>query len=515
MSRRLIAVLLAATALTAPACAAAAPGAPAASSAVTQDAARDAAFQRSIGAFIDGLRATGYAPPGFVVVVSHEGRVVFEQAYGVRDATTGEPLTLDTPVYTASITKAYTGLMAAQLDARGLLSLDSSLADVWPDLRLQPPLDASAVTIGQILSHSAPLVDSGLDFRANLAGNFPAAEASAHLSRWATPRPPGFRYGNFGPVLYSMMIESKSGRDWREVMQRSVFDEMGLTRTYVRSSRLPAGESAVCNTRRQGGWTPVPDKVDAQMHAAGGLYASGRDADRFLAAFTTEGASIGGRIPAAVLARTWAQQSAQDNTVYGMRRTGYGLGWDLSEAAGQRIVSRSGGFVGCRSIFGFSPSSGLAVTVLSVGDAAANDFNFGLFQQAFEYWDGAADAPAHAAERLAAFAAAGARAFAQADAPAAARDLTANALPVETLQAYVARFNDGGRLGDMTTRIHEGRLVADLGLLTLDLVPTGQTDVFTGLMPDANEGEPFRFLRDANGRVTAMHWGAREFARKD
>lgn len=513
MSRRLIAVILAATALTAPAWAAAPAAAPA--STATQDVARDAAFQRSLGTFIDGLRATGYAPPGFVVVVSHEGRVVFEQAYGVRDASTGAEMTLDTPIYTASITKAYTGLMAAQLDARGLLNLDATLADVWPDLALQPPLDASTVTIGQLLSHSAPMVDSGLDFRANLAANFPAAEAPSHLSRWATPRPAGFRYGNFGPVLYSMMIESKSGHDWREVMARAVFEPMGLTRTYVRSSRLPAGESAVCNTRRQGGWTPVPDKVDAQMHAAGGLYASGRDADRFLAAFATEGASIDGRVPAAVLARTWAVQSPQDNLMYGMRRDGYGLGWDLSEAAGQRLVSRSGGNVGCRSIFGFSPSSGLAVTVLSVGDAAANDFNFGLFQQAFEYWDGAPEAQVHAAERLTAFAAAGQRAFTQADAPAAARDLTANALPVETLKTYVARYNDGGRLGDMSTRIHEGRLVADLGLLTLDLVPTGETDVFTGLMPGESDGEPFRFVRDAGGRVTEMRWGARIFAREN
>lgn len=514
MSRRLLALLLAATALTAPACAVAAPPA-AVASATARDDARDAAFRRSLETFIDGLRATGYAPPGFVVVASHEGRVVFEQAYGVRDASTGAAMTLDTPIYTASVTKAYTGLMAAQLDGRGLLRIDASLADVWPGITLPEGLDPSAITIGQILSHSAPFMDSGLDFRANFAGNVTAADVPGHLARWAAPRPAGFRYANFGPNLYSMMVESASGRDWKAVMQRAVFDEMGLRRTYVRTSDLPAGEAAACNTRRGGAWVATPPKPDALMYAAGGLYASGRDADRFLAAFTTEGASIGGRIPAAVLARTWAQQSPQDRTVLGMRRDGYGLGWDLSEAVGQRIVSRSGGYTGCSSLFGFSPSSGLAVTVFSVGDAAGNDFNFGLFQQAFEYWDGAAEADTHAAERLTAFAAAGRTAFARADAPAASPDLRANALPEPALQAYVARYNDGGRLGDMTTRIHDGRLVADLGLLTLDLVPTGEADVFTGYMPEATEGEPFRFLRDAGGRVTEMRWGAREFPRRD
>jgi CubicO group peptidase (beta-lactamase class C family) len=73
-------------------------------------------FAERLSAFIDRLDRDPNAPPGGVVVVVQGNRILLARARGVRDAGTGARMTLDTPIYTASTTKSYTGLLAAELD---------------------------------------------------------------------------------------------------------------------------------------------------------------------------------------------------------------------------------------------------------------------------------------------------------------------------------------------------------------------------------------------------------------
>src|SRR6476659_7490047 len=108
-------------------------------------------FRQRLGAYFDQLRRDSNAPPGFVVVVVQGDRTIFARAYGMRDVATGAPLTLDHALYTGSTTKAYTGLLAAELDRRGLVPLSTSLADLWPDLTLPNGIDPATVTAAKFL----------------------------------------------------------------------------------------------------------------------------------------------------------------------------------------------------------------------------------------------------------------------------------------------------------------------------------------------------------------------------
>lgn len=480
-------------------------------------AARHAAFKKEYGAFVDRMRAEPYAPPGFVVVVSDGNKVLFERAYGVRDASTRRPLTLDTPIYTASTTKSYVGLLAAQLDAKGVLKLDESLKDVWPDLALPDPLDPSKVTVQGLLSHDSGMVDNGANFRSNTVGDLNAANIPAHLAKHARPRQ-GFTYTNLGPFLYSMMVEVRTGRDWRDALDREVFRPLGLTRTTIRPQALRPDEVARCNTRMKGAWRPVPLKEPVLLSAGGGVYASGRDAGRWVRAFAAADTSARGRVSKAALARTWRKSTSQSNDFVGLKRDGYGLGWDLAEYEGRRIVTRSGGYTGCMSIVGFLPDSGLSIAVMSVGDGAA--FPINLFKQAIDSWEGHPEAAARAASRPGEYTAAVRNTYVAIDA-AVAPDLTARAAPESALQAYVGAYDDGDRLGRFHLRIEQGRLVAAMGPMIFDLVPTGEPDAFTGYGRFGSsayaafewEPQPFKFGRDEAGRVKGMDWGQRPFAR--
>lgn len=72
--------------------------------------------------------------PGVVATAANADGVIFEGGFGTRDLKTGAPMTADTVVWIASMTKAITGACAMQLVEQNKLSLDGDIAVVLPEL---------------------------------------------------------------------------------------------------------------------------------------------------------------------------------------------------------------------------------------------------------------------------------------------------------------------------------------------------------------------------------------------
>lgn len=450
------------------------------------------------GAFVEQVRAEGNLPPGFAVIVTRGNEVVFEQAYGVRDLGTGAPMTLDTPIISASVSKSFVALMAARLDAEGVLSLDATLADVWPNLTLPAPLDPRAVTVRRLLSHSSGMTDTWLDLRSITAGNVSLADVQPHLARYATTTEPGFQYSNFGCYIYSMMVEEVTNRDWRNVMEDTVFTPMGLRRTTIRMTDIPQAEFAHGHARREGAWSVVPLDAPEALNAAGGIHMSVRDASRFVQAFATHGATMPA-IPRAQLDRTLQHEVTQEGDLFGFARDGYALGWDLADYEGQRIISRSGGYPGARSLIAFSPSTGVSIAVFTNGDAGGNVLLFTLAKHAFDL---AVNNP-RPEQRLAQFREQHSGAITRSDAldwP----DFTQPLPNAERLAEYAGAYES-----DLTGRFEIAATPSGLetrwGVFRMTLAP-GEGDAFTGHIPGYPDGQVTSFERDARGRVVAFKW---------
>jgi CubicO group peptidase (beta-lactamase class C family) len=69
---------------------------------------------------------------GMALAVIEEGRVVHVAAYGRRNVERYLPLTTDTVMYGASLTKTAFAYMLLQLVDEGRLSLDASMAELLP-----------------------------------------------------------------------------------------------------------------------------------------------------------------------------------------------------------------------------------------------------------------------------------------------------------------------------------------------------------------------------------------------
>ncbi|HEY7435691.1 MAG TPA: serine hydrolase domain-containing protein, partial [Methylomirabilota bacterium] len=70
--------------------------------------------------------------PGVVAMAATDKGVLYEGAFGQREIGKAAPMTLDTVVWIASMTKAITATAAMQLVERGKLALERPAAEVVP-----------------------------------------------------------------------------------------------------------------------------------------------------------------------------------------------------------------------------------------------------------------------------------------------------------------------------------------------------------------------------------------------
>ena len=121
--------------------------------------------------------------PGAVVLVGHNGRIVFRKAYGMRSLEpTREPMTIDTIFDMASLTKCLaTGLAVMQLFENGEIRLDDPVAHYIPEFGQN---GKDQITIRQLLTHY-----SGL--RPDLDLNTPWQGYDEAMRRMWTEKPMG------------------------------------------------------------------------------------------------------------------------------------------------------------------------------------------------------------------------------------------------------------------------------------------------------------------------------------
>ncbi|MDR6993255.1 serine hydrolase domain-containing protein [Luteimonas sp. 3794] len=175
------------------------------------------------------MAATG--AQGLAMAVIEDGQVVHVRSHGKRNAA-GDPLTPNTVMYGASLTKAVFAHTVMQLVDAGALDLDRSIADLLPRPLSDYPTEPGyapwgdlagddrwrAITPRILLTHSAGF------------GNFAFLEPDRRLRIHFDP---GSRYAHSGEgmILLQFVLERGLGLDVGEQMRQRVFEPFGMTRT--------------------------------------------------------------------------------------------------------------------------------------------------------------------------------------------------------------------------------------------------------------------------------------------
>ena len=329
----------------------------------------EAAAER-LGAFLGGFPDLG---PGYAVVAVTADDVLLTHVQGERRAAADTPLTADTPVYIASQTKAFMGLLAARLDGEGVLSLDSTIADHWPDVQFPDGVDPAAYTMRDLISHQAPIEAEQIVILDAYVTRIDPADYPALIAALATAREPGFDYNNLGYNIYGAILETVTGKTWQDWLDDGVLDPLGLERTSARTSDFDLDDQAWSHiwTGPETGWFEVRPKTDAQMQSAGGMTMSPADMGVWLQTQLRGEGPAGSGLTAAIIADAQAPAAITDPETHSaveLPCSGYALGWNICDFEGHTLYVHGGGYTGARTMMAFSPDLGVGIGVFSNSD---------------------------------------------------------------------------------------------------------------------------------------------------
>ncbi len=190
-------------------------------------AGNSAALDGKLSAIMADAIAQGSIPGG-VVLVGHNGKVVYRKAFGMRSLEpVREPMTVDTIFDLASLTKCIaTATAVMQLFEQGRVRLNEPVSTYLPEFAQAGKQD---ITLRELLTHY-----SGLPPDLDLKQAWQGRDTAFHLAMQQKPAdPPGSRfvYSDINFETLGFIVEKVSGMPLNEYAQAHIFTPLGMQET--------------------------------------------------------------------------------------------------------------------------------------------------------------------------------------------------------------------------------------------------------------------------------------------
>jgi CubicO group peptidase (beta-lactamase class C family) len=326
----------------------------------------------------DRLRelATAERVPGAALGVWADGSESLA-AHGVLNAATGVETTADSLFQIGSITKVWTATMIMQLVEEGRLSLDTTVSEVLPGVRLGIEDAAAEVQIIHLLTHT-----SGVDgdiFTDTGRGADCVERYVAALAEAARIFPPGaaYSYCNSGFVLLGRIIEVLDGREWDASLRERLIGPLGLGQTVTLPEQALLYRTATGHREHPRQNDPVSVwGLPRSVGPAGLITASCHDVLTFARLHLDEGVSGDGtRLlgQASVSAMQQPRHEINDG-----RADTVGLAWRMNRWGDRQIIGHDGGTIGQAAFLRIDPQARVAACLLTNSPQAQ-----GLYQRLF------------------------------------------------------------------------------------------------------------------------------------
>jgi uncharacterized protein YbbC (DUF1343 family)/CubicO group peptidase (beta-lactamase class C family) len=262
-----------------------------------------------------------HAAPGAVLLVGHDGQVVYRKAFGNRSLEpTQSPMTLNTIFDIASLTKVVATTTAImQLIEQGRVRANDPIVKYIPEFGQN---DKGDITVRDLLTHHSGLAPD-LDLTHPWAGRdvgYNMAFASVPIS------PPGARfvYSDINYIVLGALVERVSGISLDSYCAQKIFEPLGMSHT--RFLPPPDWLSQIAPTeydeRGQMLWGVVHDPTSRRMGGVAGhagVFSTADDLAKFAQALL-EGSTV--LSPLAIRKMTSPQQPPTSPAIRG-------FGWDI------------------------------------------------------------------------------------------------------------------------------------------------------------------------------------------
>lgn len=319
-----------------------------------------------------GLKA--WDLPGCAVGIIKDGQIVMAKGFGVRDIQTNLPVNDHTQFMIASNTKAVTGMAIAQLEGEKKLSLDDKVTKWLPSFRLYDKEASRMVTIKDVITHR-------LGFETFL-GDFCHWSTSTSrqqvIEKMAHIKPPyqfrdKYGYCNAGYTVAGEIMQKCLNISWEEFVTKNYIEPMGLQETQALTKDFgKSGNYCQPHTWYKGQMIRLAIPNIDNLAPAASICTSVSDWSRWVLMLLNGGSMDGKQIiPASAIQKSMEPVSIIGSARSRFNRTNfslYGLGWNLQDYEGRKIVSHTGGADGFVTSVTLVPQEKLGIIVFTNSD---------------------------------------------------------------------------------------------------------------------------------------------------
>lgn len=256
--------------------------------------------------------------PGVVAIAASGNDVLYQGAFGKRDLSKPDPMTVDSVFWIASMTKAVTSAGAMQLVEQGKLSLEAPIGEVLPDLAAPQVLEgfdesgepklrpaSKPITLRHLMTHTA-----------GFAYNVWNGDCAQYLEKTGTPNifscqnvalktpimsDPGTRW-EYGINIdfVGKAVEAASGKRLDAYLRDHIFAPLGMNDTGFKITDDMRQRLVATHARGEdGSLAPIPFEIEQnpEFHmGGGGLYGTAGDYIKFTQMILNKGRGNGNQV---------------------------------------------------------------------------------------------------------------------------------------------------------------------------------------------------------------------------
>jgi len=222
----------------------------------------------------------GENEPGAAIAISYGQELIFGKGYGLRDLETKEPITLNTNMRMASVSKQFTALCILSLIDKDLLSLNDTISKFW-----NFPVFKD-ITVEHLLNHTSGLADYEEPYFLERWDKSKIVE-NKDILKWLETNPKplfepgnGWEYSNTAYLVLALLVEKVSGQEFSSFAKENIFNKAGMENTnfYNLAKPIEIKERAYCYEKDSlGNWEKVDGFFMNGILGDGAVYTSVND----------------------------------------------------------------------------------------------------------------------------------------------------------------------------------------------------------------------------------------------
>jgi methyl acetate hydrolase len=275
--------------------------------------------------------------PGVVAMAANSKEPIYQGAFGKRDLSKDDAMTLDSVFWIASMTKAITTAAAMQLVEQGKLTLDTPIGKLLPDLAAPQVLDGfdsngepklrpakNPITLRQLMTHTAGFCynmwNGDMATYLEKAGIPPITSCKNDALRTPIATDPGTRW-EYGTNIdfVGKAVEAVSGKRLDAYLRDHLFAPLGMNDTGFKLTDSMRKRLVGMHGRGpDGSLAPVPFELEQEPEfhmGGGGLYGTAGDYIKFTQMILNKGRGNGNQVLKPETVATMAQNHIGDLVV--------------------------------------------------------------------------------------------------------------------------------------------------------------------------------------------------------